>query len=358
MSNNVAITPGSGVEVTSEEITGDSSQCQYVKLAYSAAGVRTLLQADVNGLLVNIGSGPFVVNNPTAANLKVDASGATVPISAASALTVAAVAAAPVFVRLSSGSAAVDTIPVTGTIAATQSGVWANKITDGTTTAAVDSSSGGLKVYIAGGSGGGGAAQADSSTFTDGTTSVNPIAGEFNDSATNPGSGKAGVVRITNFRALHVNLRANGGGEIGTSGSPVRVDPTGTTAQPIILNDSSGNPISKTNPVIVAGTADDETRVSFSVALASGTAVTAYTPTSGKRFYCRKLILTITASDTLAIFDGTNASANMLYQGTPPIGLFSISFDKPWKSAAINTILKYTAGSALTGQLVWQGYEA
>ena len=40
-------------------------------------------------------------------------------------------------------------------------------------------------------------------------------------------------VRITAQRALHTNLRDSSGNEFGTSGHPTRVDPTGTTTQPV-----------------------------------------------------------------------------------------------------------------------------
>jgi len=38
---------------------------------------------------------------------------------------------------------------------------------------------------------------------------------------------------VTSGKALHINLRNNAGTEIGTATNPVRVDPTGTTAQPV-----------------------------------------------------------------------------------------------------------------------------
>ena len=51
------------------------------------------------------------------------------------------------------------------------------------------------------------------------------------------GADSAGVeqtpVHSTSHGGLHTNLRNNSGTEIGTSGSPLRVDPTGTTTQPI-----------------------------------------------------------------------------------------------------------------------------
>jgi len=89
---------------------------------------------------------------------------------------------------------------------------------------------------VGGGGGGGGASQADESTFTAGTTTFTPIGGVFNDSIGSPASGQAASARITSFRAIHINLRNNSGTEIGTSGNPVRTDPTGTTTQPVSIS--------------------------------------------------------------------------------------------------------------------------
>lgn len=68
-------------------------------------------------------------------------------------------------------------------------------------------------------------------------TTVNPgvtVMAELDDTATVvPAEGQASPLRITAQRGLHVNLRASGGGEIGTATAPIRVDPTGTTTQPV-----------------------------------------------------------------------------------------------------------------------------
>ena len=82
--------------------------------------------------------------------------------------------------------------------------------------------------------GSGGTAQADESSFTEGTTNMTPVGGVLNDTITSdPTEDQTAAVRITAKRAFHVNLRDVGGTEIGTSGAPVRVDPTGTTTQPV-----------------------------------------------------------------------------------------------------------------------------
>lgn len=61
-----------------------------------------------------------------------------------------------------------------------------------------------------------------------------PIMGQLDDTSTTAATeDNVAPVRITAQRAFHVNFRNNAGTEIGTSGAPVRVDPTGTTTQPV-----------------------------------------------------------------------------------------------------------------------------
>ena len=96
-----------------------------------------------------------------------------------------------------------------------------------------------VTVTISGG-GGGGTAQADESTFTEGTTSFTPIGGVLNDTITSdPTEDQAAAIRITPKRAAHINLRNVSGTEIGTPSDPVRTDPTGSTAQPVTDNGGS-----------------------------------------------------------------------------------------------------------------------
>lgn len=55
MADNVAITAGSGTDVATDQVTGTLEHVQLFKLAYSADGSRTLVTADANGLLVDLG---------------------------------------------------------------------------------------------------------------------------------------------------------------------------------------------------------------------------------------------------------------------------------------------------------------
>lgn len=98
----------------------------------------------------------------------------------------------------------------------------------------MDGSNNALRVSIVSGAGSGGTAITDEAAYTEASSSFTPIGGVFNDSlASDPSAGQGAAVRITSDRAFHVNLRGSTGTELGTSGAPVRTDPTGTTTQPV-----------------------------------------------------------------------------------------------------------------------------
>lgn len=372
MADNTIITPGSGESIRS--IDRASVKTQVVQIDVGGASAERLVVGDATyGIGVDIKrfpAGAALVNNPTAANLKVDASGVAVPVTDnAGSLTVDAPVATPVFVRLSSGSAAVDTLPVSGSITAAQgtpasaAAPWPVKICDGTTVAPVDAGTGGLKVYIAGGSAGG-TSLADKAAFVEGTTVLTPIGGEFIAAPTDPSDSHIAAARITVKRALHINLRDNSGVELGTSGNPARVDPTGSTIQPVSgtvtakLKDDAGTAYSASNPLYVSRGGRAQTRVTKSVAItASGTGTAVWTPASGKKFFITKIIINLTVAGTFALFDSTNAAGNLVTDGTLPIGSYSWSFEEPWASAAIDQILKYTTGTGITGVITVHGFE-
>ncbi len=75
----------------------------------------------------------------------------------------------------------------------------------------------------------------DNSAFTAGTTAESNVGGVYNDGLSALSSGNAAAARMTSSRALHVNLRNASGTEIGTASNPVRIDPVGTTTQPVSL---------------------------------------------------------------------------------------------------------------------------
>lgn len=456
---NVPITPGAGANIHVDVVGADDYQV--VKLDFGAAGASLPAVADVSGFLkVNIAGqalGAITVNNPTAANLKVDASGATVPISAASAIPVSAPVLSPVSVRISNGAANVDTLPVSGTVTANQgtaaavASAWPIKISDGTNTAPLDGSNGNaLKVSVVASVTPG--SVTDKGAFTEGTTVVVPIAGEYNTAPTTPASGQAAACQITQNRGLHVNLRNAAGTEIGTSGTPVRIDPVGTTTQPVsgtvtatlsasvnagvtavtvnyntgggtqnltmmglalpgnagaVAGGTSTNPIridptgTTTQPVNVASLggnavstvangvqkvalADNagaaiapvitgagnplavipqptpsgfwKNAVTFS---ASQTDISLRTPAAGKTAYVEGYVITVITSGVFKLYDQTNAAASMIYQGTPPVGaIIAVTPHRPIPLSALNNILRYSTGTGATGDIAVWGYDA
>jgi hypothetical protein len=380
--SSVAITPGAGANIAVDSVSG--LDLQVVKLDFGASGASSPAQID--------GSGNLKVNVAAASTLTVTGAGGTfpitaasaIPVSAPSALGVSAPVATPVYVRVSNTSTAVDTIPVSGTVtgnqgtAAANSSAWPIKISDGTNTAPLDSSNGNaLKVSVVASVTP--QAQTDKSSYTEGTSVLTPVGGEYNSSPTLPSSGQAAAAQITQYRGLHVNPRNSSGTEIGTSSNPIRIDPTGTTTQPVNhtqingnavitvangiqkvgVSDGSGNAYSASNPVPTTPVPNAATFWSNHVAYtASQTAQAIRTPTSGKTSYVQGLVIIPTGGGTLEIFDDTAGATADLVNGTMPAsGVFPIPFDPPRPLSAVNNVLKYTTGSGSTGDLMAWGYE-
>lgn len=385
--SSIGVTPGVGSNIGINAAGG--LNYQLVKLDAGADGASYPIVGDsVHGLPVDVTrvQGVVIVNNPTPANLKVDGSGVTQPISAASALPVSAPVNAPLGVRLSDGTNPITTLPVSGTVTVAQgtpaatANPWPVEITDGTNVAGVSNVGGQktLNVNVLQTVGVG--AQPDKSAFTEGTTPIDVIGGEFNDSATTPSAGQVAAIRITQPRAMHVNLRNNAGTEIGTVGAPIRTDPVGTTTQPVnvgqiagataatvaagvqkvALGDSGGASITAANPLpALAAPTPSGFWKNGAAYTASQTDIALRTPAGGKAFYVEGYIITVTTSGTLKIYDQTNAAANMIYQGSPPAGAcIVVTPTRPIPSSAVNNILRYTSGAGATGDVSVWGYDA
>ena len=110
----------------------------------------------------------------------------------------------------------------------------------------------------------------DESSFTYGTSLQQAIGGVYQDTNPTLSAGEQGAVRLTEYRAFHTNLRDSNGNEVGTFSSPLRIDPTGTTIQPISGSVSVSNPsiavtqsgpwtVSLTSESIEIGTVDQGT---------------------------------------------------------------------------------------------------
>jgi hypothetical protein len=154
MADNLGYTEGSGKLIKTDEGGSSGAHMSVIKQAYSADGVETLITADADGLKVQLGKTITVPTSPLAGQVwpVSDNGGALSVDDSGGSLTVDAPAGTPVFVRLSSGSAAVDTIPISdaagsltvdggvtaaqGAPAAVSSG-WPAKITDGVDTVGI-----------------------------------------------------------------------------------------------------------------------------------------------------------------------------------------------------------------------------
>lgn len=117
------------------------------------------------------------------------------------------------------------------TVATAATGIMKVGLTDGSGNA-ITSTSSAIDVNIKSG-GGSGFSVVDEAAWTAGTSAFVPAGGVFNDSATALTSGQEGTFRSTNNRALHINIRNASGTELATGSNPLRVDPTGTTTQPV-----------------------------------------------------------------------------------------------------------------------------
>lgn len=374
MADNVNITPGSGAIVATDDVSG--VQFQKTKLDMGGDGASIPLVGDATyGLPCDV---KRVAGNvtivPAAAQLfPVSDNGGSLTVDGS--VTAVALATAPVAVRLSTGSAFIDTIPVSGTVTVSQGtpaaagNRWLVQLHDGTTAANVDAGTGALKVYISGGSAGGGTSLADKAAFVEGTTVMTPVGGEFIAAPTDPSDAHAAAVRITVKRAFHINLRDNSGVELGTSGNALRIDPTGGTIQPVSgtvtanLKDNAGTAYSAANPLEVQRSGRKNVRVTNSVALvASQTLVAVWTPAAGKKFYIDKIVLVVTTAGPLKLLDSTATSANTVIDSGAavnwPTGVYVVNFDEPCASSTVDNILKYTSGAALVAQCTVHGHEA
>jgi len=518
MADNIAVTPGVGKDVKTDQGSVSGAHMQVVKLAVSADGDETLVPADATyGLAVeitrsNLPSGAateatvaaiktgtdkipaapaqehVAAATPHAARLtdgsafyKATTPSDTQPVSAATLPLPTGAAqehvafATPHAVRLSTGAAfydapvaaqlppalvsgrlAVDgsgvTHPVSGTVTANQgtaavvANAWPVKLSDGTDTVGISTvgAAKALKVDIV--QAVGSSAQTDKAAFVEGTGKFEVIGGVYNEAiSSDPTEDQAAAARITAKRAIHVNLRNVAGTEIGTAGAPVRVDPTGSTTQPVsgavtanigtvgtllteaafqarvntlgqkvmasstpvvIASDQSAVPVSGTvtanqgtanatpwnenlkqvggdavvtaaagvqkvgvvdeagaafsesNPVPVSPAARTPVRKSMSC-VPSQTDVAVWTPAGGKKWVLESIIISVTGSGDLFLFDNANAAGNMvltaaLAAGGNPV---QISFPNGHSSSAINNVLRYTTGTVAAAYLTLLGYE-
>jgi hypothetical protein len=155
----------------------------------------------------------------------------------------------------------------------------------------------------------------DSSAFTAGTTTESSVGGVFNDGLSAVSSGNGAAARITSARALHINLRNSSGTEIGTSSNPVRIDPVGTTTQPVSLASlpalpSGSNTIGSvkvtdgTNTVVV-DPCKGQTKSFISINQTANTQLAS--GTVSKKIYICSIHVVVAAATNVALVEGTGS---------------------------------------------------
>jgi hypothetical protein len=138
----------------------------------------------------------------------------------------------PVVIASDQSAVAHNLTQVSGvSVSTAASGIQKVGVSDGSGNT-ISSTANALDVNIKSG-GGSGVSTSDEAVWTAGTSAFNPVGGVFNDTAAALTSGQEGTVRTTANRGLHTNIRNAAGTELATSGNPLRIDPTGTTTQPV-----------------------------------------------------------------------------------------------------------------------------
>lgn len=205
-------------------------------------------------------------------------------------------------------------------------------------------------------------------------------------------------------------MRNAAGTEIGTAASPIRVDPTGTTTQPVsavslplptgaatlaeqqtqttalqIMDDWDESDRAKVNPIVgqagVQGGSGTVSATTQRVVLATDVALppsalegktfvtktfdwtTAQTeqdvwdPAASNKFVITDIVLNCSAACTVTLFDETDSTTNRVFKGSfAQYGGLVMNYAKPRESAAVNNVLQITT-SAGSGFITVTGYE-
>lgn len=445
MADNLGYTQGSGALIKTDQGSNTGAHILIAKLAESSDGGEQLIPATTAyGLSVDVRR----VNGTVAVSGSVDVSDG-------------------------GGSVSVDdggeSITIDGTVTAAQglpgplSAPWPVVLSDGSLAVSVKrvDGEGALRVAVVDQTG---AATVNEGGQYGGTEAkLMVVGGAYRSSPSVLSDGEASSILMTQYRALHVNLRSSGGDEIGTqsnpikvdvvgtttqpvsgtvnatlssstnagatakkanfhtgsgtdevtmfgvalpsgtgaviggtSANPIRVDPTGSTTQPVSgtvtanqgspgaspwnvnlaqvggasvstvaagvqkvgLSDSQGNAISAINPfeVMAAPAKSGAWRQSKTYA-ASETAVSIKAPSGGKTLVVEGLIIVASAAGIVKVFDGTDSDSTTLFRGTIPAGVHVVTFPSPQKLSAVNNVLRYSTGTGAGGDITAFGYE-
>lgn len=445
MADNVGYTPGSGALIKTDQGSSSGAHMVITKLAESTDGGENLVPASATyGLSVDVTRVQGAVSVTGGVNVS-DGGGSVTVDDGGSSLTV-------------DGSVTANQ----GTPGPTSS-PWPVRLSDGTVTAsmAMVAGSGALRVAVVDQSGA--STMADGANFTEGSSSITVVGGFYSDSPEiSLTEDSASALRLTSARGLHANLRTAGGAEFGTASAPIRVDPTGTTTQPVsgtvtanlpsstnagaaakIINYHTGSgtdnvtvfglALPSGTGAVIGGTASAPIRVDptgsttqpvsgtvtanqgaanatpwnqnlshvggASVATAaagvqkvgvsdasgaaftqsnpmpsasaphayawmqartfgaSETAVALKAPSGGKTLVLTSIVIVMASAGIFKLFDGTDSDSTTIFRGALPAGVHVINFASPVKLSAANNVLRYSTGAGAGGDITVHGYE-
>lgn len=182
----------------------------------------------------------------------------------------------------------------------------------------------------------------DSASWTVAVSSFNPVGGVFNDSATVLSSGTQGTARLTNNRAMHVNVRDHLGNEATLTGNSLNVNVTNGAAGGTSMADKAAFTVGTTNGTPAFGLARtdqpdlvvDATGVSFASTLRRGLHVNLRTQT-GTELLGQKAMagsvpvvlasdqaaFPVTVTGTVTANAGTNLNTSLLALDTSVNGI-------------------------------------
>lgn len=236
MSDNVAVTAGTGTSIATDQIGTD--HYQRVKLDIGAEGVASGPVCTANPLPVHDAGGSLTVDGPlTDTQLRLT----SVPVAEAGAALTA--------LQL------IDDLAVTeGTVNATIKGapiLWE----DTGDTLRVPSAAKPFPVAIITGAGSGGTAMTDDAAFTVATTSVTPIAGVYKSSMDSVDDGDGGAVHMTIKRGLHTSIYTPlGDSAMNDSTNAVNVHIVGDDVGSAVDNEDGTVAVGSTNVAMVINT--------------------------------------------------------------------------------------------------------
>jgi hypothetical protein len=131
--------------------------------------------------------------------------------------------------------------------------------------------------------------------------------------------------------------------------------------QRVVVNSSAGAELGNvTAPLIISDIPTNATFVVKTVDFpASQTGQVIWTPTAGSRFVITDIVIAYGAAGAFTLFDGTDNTTFRVFKVPVAAAGNEIhhSYNKPYVSAAVNNVLKYTTGAVITGSITVSGYE-